>query len=81
MHYKYLVARIIFDLKKLEIKLTIFTISHVNSQYMLVNETRALALVQEGTQTNQFTSAIDRTGNITKFTENRAEKSFFFVKT
>ena len=32
MHYKYLVARIIFDLKKLEIKLTIFTISHVNSQ-------------------------------------------------
>ena len=44
----------------------------------LVNETRAIALVQTGTQANQLASAIDRTGNITNFTENRASKSFFF---
>ena len=44
----------------------------------LVNETRAIALVQAGTQANQFASAIDRADNITNFTENRAGKSFFF---
>ena len=44
----------------------------------LVNETRAIALVQTGTQANQLASAIDRAGNITNFTENRASKSFFF---
>ena len=47
----------------------------------LVNETRAIALMQAGTQTNQLTSAIDRAGSITNFTENRASKSFFFLKT
>ena len=44
----------------------------------LVNETRAIALVQAGMQANQFASAIDRTSNKTNFTENRACKSFFF---
>ena len=46
--------------------------------FRLVNETRAIALVQAGTQANQFPSAIDRAGNITNFTENRAGKGFFF---
>ena len=45
---------------------------------LLVNETRAIALVQAGTQANQFASAIDSAGNITNFTENRAGKNFFF---
>ena len=44
----------------------------------LVSETRAIALVQTGTQTNQFASAIDRANNITNFAENRAGNSFFF---
>ena len=44
----------------------------------LVNETCAIALVQAGTQANQFASAIDRTSNKTNFTENRVCKSFFF---
>ena len=43
----------------------------------LVNETRAIALIQAGMQANQFASAIDCTGTITNFTENRAGKSFF----
>ena len=43
-----------------------------------INETRAVALVQAGTQANQLASAIDRTDNITNFTENQASKSFFF---
>ena len=44
----------------------------------LVNETHAIALVQAGTQTNQFASAIDCAGYITNFPENCAGKSFFF---
>ena len=44
----------------------------------LVNETRAIALVQAGTQANQLASVIDRAGNITNFTKNRTSKSFFF---
>ena len=46
-----------------------------------VNETRVTELVQAGTQANQFACAIDRAGNITNFTENRAGKSFFFSET
>ena len=46
--------------------------------FRLVNETRAIALVQADTQANQFPSAIDRAGNITNFTENSAGKSLFF---
>ena len=44
----------------------------------LVNETRAITLVQAGPQANQVASAIDRAGSVTNFTENRAGKSFFF---
>ena len=44
----------------------------------LVNETRAITLVQAGTPANQFASAIDRAGNITNFTESCAGKSFSF---
>ena len=44
----------------------------------LVNETRAIALVQTGTQANQFASAIDRANNITNFAENRAGSNSFF---
>ena len=43
-----------------------------------VNETRAIALLQAGTQANHLTKANDYAGNITNFTENRAGKSFFF---
>ena len=57
----------------------IHTVANVNI-CRLVNETRAIALVEAGTQANQFASAIDRVSNIT-FTENRAGKSFFFLKT
>ena len=46
--------------------------------FRLVNEICAIALVQAGAQANQFASAIDRVGNITNFTENRASKSFVF---
>ena len=41
----------------------------------LVNETRAIVLMQAGMQANQFASGIDCTGNITNFTENCAGKS------
>ena len=44
----------------------------------LVNETCSIALVQAGTQVNQFASAIDCAGNIKIFTKNRASKCFFF---
>ena len=44
----------------------------------LVNETCAITFVQAGTQANRLASTIDRAGNITNFTENRASKSFFF---
>ena len=47
----------------------------------LVNETRAIALVQTGTQADQLASAIDCAGNVTDFTKNCARKSFFFLKT
>ena len=46
--------------------------------YRLVNETRVIALLQAGTQANQFAGAIDCAGNIVNFTENGAGKSFFF---
>ena len=44
----------------------------------LVNETRAIALVQAGSQANQLASTIDRIESMTNFTENPASKSFFF---
>ena len=44
----------------------------------LVNETCAITLAQAGTQANQFTSTINRIGNITNFTKNRAGRSFIF---
>ena len=44
----------------------------------LVNETRAIALVQTRMQANQLASAIDHAGNVTNFPENRASKSSFF---
>ena len=47
----------------------------------LVNETRTIALMKAGAQANQFASAIDRASNITNFTENRACKFPFFLKT
>ena len=43
----------------------------------LINETSTIAPLQTGTQTNQLTSPIYRTGNITNFTKNHASKSFF----
>ena len=46
----------------------------------LVNETSEIALMQAGKQANHLTSAIGRAGNITKFTENRASKIFFFSR-
>ena len=49
-----------------------------NILHRLVNETCAILLVQAGMQENQFASAIDCTGNITNFTENRASRSSFF---
>ena len=36
--------------------------------------------MQAGTQANQLASAIDRAGNITNFTENRASKFLFFSR-
>ena len=53
-------------------------ITHLLPYNRLVNETRAITLVQAGTQANQFASVIDCAGNITNFTENHAGKSFFF---
>ena len=58
----------------------LFFESSLGKVYRLVNKIRAIALVQGGTQANQFASTIDRAGNITKFTENRGGKSFFFLK-
>ena len=46
----------------------------------LVNETCTIALMKASAQANQFASAIDRPGNITNFTENRARKCFFFSR-
>ena len=48
----------------------------------LVNETRMIALVQAGTQANQFASTIDCTGNINKFYRKSLRRNFlFFLKT
>ena len=44
----------------------------------LVNETCWIVLVQAGMQANQFANAIDDASNITNFTENCTDKSFFF---
>ena len=44
-------------------------------QPKLANETHSIAVVQAGTQANQFARAIDRAGNITNFTKNHAHKS------
>ena len=44
----------------------------------LVSDTCAIALVQAGMQANRLASTIDCAGNITNFTENHANKSFFF---
>ena len=46
----------------------------------LVNDTRAIAIVQAGTHANRLASVIDRAGNIKVFTKNRASRSFFFSK-
>ena len=43
-----------------------------------LNEARAIALVQAGTQADKFVSAIDCAGNIANFTKNLTRKSFFF---
>ena len=45
---------------------------------IIVSETLAMAIMQAGTQANQLVSAINRTGNITNFTENGTSKSLFF---
>ena len=60
---------------------TIIVLLNFAFKCRLVNETRAIALVQAGTQADQLASAIDRVGNIINFTKNRARKSFFFLKT
>ena len=57
---------------------TIIILLNLAFNCRLVNETRAVALVQAGTQANQLASAIDRTDNITNFTENQASKFLFF---
>ena len=57
---------------------TIIVLLNFAFKCSLVNETRAIALVQAGTQADQLASAIDRVGNIINFTKNRARKSFFF---
>ena len=57
---------------------TIIVLLNFAFKRRLVNETRAIALVQAGTQADQLASAIDRVGNIINFTKNRARKSFFF---
>ena len=57
---------------------TIIVLLNFAFKCRLVNETRAIAAVQAGTQENQLTSTIDRASNITNFTENRGSKSFFF---
>ena len=60
---------------------TIIVLLNFAFKCRLFNEARAIALVQTGTQATQLTTAINRAGNITNFTENRASKSFFFAKT
>ena len=57
-----------------------FLLDHclVSIIFRLVNETRAIVLVQAGMQENQFASMIYHTGNIKNFTENHQGKSFFF---
>ena len=57
---------------------TIIVLLNFAFKCRLVNETRAIALVQAGTQADQLASAIDRVGNIINFTKNHARKSFFF---
>ena len=57
---------------------TIIVLLNFAFKCRLFNEARAIALVQTGTQATQLTTAINRAGNITNFTENRASKSFFF---
>ena len=56
---------------------TIIVLLNLAFKCRLVNETRAIALMQAGTQANHLASAIDRAGNITNFTENHACKLFF----
>ena len=60
---------------------TIIVLLNFAFKCRLFNEARAIALVQTGTQATQLTTAINRAGNITNFTKNRASKSFFFAKT
>ena len=68
---------VIIDKKTLTLILTVANVNICRP----ANEACAIALVETGTQANQFASAIDRASNITTFTENRAGKSFFFLKT
>ena len=55
----------------------IFLDKYLYVKNRLINETRVVALVQAGTQANQFASSIACAGNKTNFTKNRTGKSFF----
>ena len=57
---------------------TIIILLNFSFKCRLVNETRAIVLVQTGTQANRLNSVIDHAGNKTNFTENRSSKSSFF---
>ena len=57
---------------------TIIVLLNFALKCRLVNVTRAIALVQAGTQADQLASAIHRTGNNTQITQ---EKVSFFLKT
>ena len=58
----------------------IMVLLNVAFKCRLVRHTRSIAFVQAGTQANQLASVIDRAGNITNFTENRASKFLFFSR-
>ena len=59
----------------------IFVLLNFAFKCRLVNETRAIALVQAGAQANQLTGAIDRAGNITNLPKIAQAKVSFFLKT
>ena len=50
----------------------------VITEYQYVNLDAGLSIRPTQSCTNHFASTIDRTGNITNFTKNRTDKSFFF---
>ena len=57
---------------------TVIVLLNFTFKCRLVNETRAIMLMQAGTQANQLASTIDCAGKITNFTKNDTSKSFFF---